>query len=591
MSSFNRYYLDELVSLRELGREYSRANPSLAPLFDTPGRDPDVERILEGVAFLCGRLRQKLDDELPEITHSLFSLLWPNYLRTIPSCSIVRYEPAANLSWAVTIPRGTMVESVEVEGTKCRFQTVYENQVLPVRLAEQTIFEHDGQIILSLRFGLVGSTLENIPLSRLRLFFTGEPAIAHSMYFTIMHHVREIRFLLPDGKGGHAPVHVLSPQMICPVGFREDEGLFPYPANTFPGYRIIQEYFCFIEKFLFVEISGLDACVKAGLEAAAGAEEFALHFVLTEFPEQYESWRRDNIQLFCTPVVNLFPMDSTPLNIDHRQQEYRIVPDPRLPYHYAVYSVDDVRSWGGNGKHRREYRAFESFEHGTSPEADTAYYRLRLKPSLRDESTETYISIVHSPASAASLGEEVISLELTCTNRLLPGRLVVGDINTHADDTPDTVTLGNITPVTPSYTPPLEGDLLWRLISNMSLNYLPLNNVHAMRALIASYDFRALRDRYRSRVLDKMLGGMTQIVSEETDRIYQGLPVRGTVTRLTLDRDGFSCEGEMFLFASVINEFLALYATVNSFHQLIVIDAGRTEEYQWPARLGRRLIP
>ena len=149
----------------------------------------------------------------------------------------------------------------------------------------------------------------------------------------------------------------------------------------------------------------------------AGAEEFALHFVLTEFPEQYESWRRDNIQLFCTPVVNLFPMDSTPLNIDHRQQEYRIVPDPRLPYHYAVYSVDDVRSWGGNGKRRREYRAFESFEHGTSPEADTAYYRLRLKPSLRDESTETYISIVHSPASAAFLGEEVISLELTCTNR------------------------------------------------------------------------------------------------------------------------------------------------------------------------------
>jgi type VI secretion system protein ImpG len=84
---------------------------------------------------------------------------------------------------------------------------------------------------------------------------------------------------------------------------------------------------------------------------------------------------------------------------------------------------------------------------------------------------------------------------------------------------------------------------------------------------------------------------MTQIVSEETDRIYQGLPVRGTVTRLTLDRDGFSCEGEMFLFASVINEFLALYATVNSFHQLIVIDAGRGEEYQWPARLGRKLIP
>lgn len=590
MSSFNRYYLDELVSLRELGREYSRNNPSLAPFFGTPHRDPDVERILEGVAFLCGRLRQKLDDELPEITHALFSLLWPNYLRTIPSCSIVRYEPAANLTWAVTIPRGTMVESTEVEGTKCLFRTIYENQVLPVRLNEQTVFEHDGQIILALRFEIIGSSLENIPLSRLRLFFTGEPAIAHSLYFTLTRSVREIRFLLRGEKGAYQPVHALSPDMIRPVGFREDEGLYPYLANTFPGYRIIQEYFCFSEKFLFAEISGLDTCVAAGKDFVAGADEFVLHFVLSEFPEQYESWRRENIQLFCTPVVNLFPMDSTPLTVSHRQSEYRIVPDPRLPYHYAVYSVDRVRRWGGNGKFRCEYRPFESFEHGSSPDDDAAYYRLRLRPSLNDESTETYISIVHSQASPAAQ-EEIISLELTCTNRLLPSRLIVGDINTHADDTPDTVTLGNITPVTPSYTPPLEGDLLWRLISNMSLNYLPLGNVHAMRALIASYDFRALHDRNRARILNKMLGGMTGIDSKETDRIYQGLPVRGAVTRLTLDRRGFSCEGDMYLFASVINEFLALYATVNSFHQLVVVDSRRGEEYQWPARLGRKLIP
>ena len=591
MSTFNRYYLDELVALRELGREYSKNNPSLAPFFDTPRRDPDVERILEGVAFLCGRLRQKLDDELPEITHALFSLLWPNYLRTIPSCSVVRYQPASNLTWAVTVPRGTMVESSEVEGTKCRFQTVYEVQVLPVQLEEQTIQERDGQIVLAMRFGIIGSTLENIPLSKLRLFFTGEPAIAHSLYFTMMRNVREVRFLLRNEQGTHKVVHVLGADMMHPVGFLEEEGLYPYPANTFPGYRIIQEYFCFIEKFLFTEISGLDACVHSGKEYSIGAKEFVLHFVLTEFPEQYESWKRDNVQLFCTPVVNLFTMDSTPLTVDTSQSEYRIVPDPRLPYHYAVYSVEKVQSWGEGDKFRREYRAFESFEHGNSPDMDAAYYRLRLKPSMNDESTETYISIVHSQTLSASRDKEILSLELTCTNRLLPARLVVGDINTHADETPDTVTLGNIISVTPPYTPPLEGDLLWKLISNMSLNYLPLNNVHAMRALIASYDFRALHDRHRARVLDKSLRGMTRMTSEEKDRIYRGLPVRGSVTRLELDRDGFSCQGEMYLFASVLNEFLALYATVNSFHQLIVVDGKRGEEYQWPARLGRKLIP
>ena len=589
MSSFNRYYLDELVALRELGREYSKNNPSLAPFFDTPRRDPDVERILEGVAFLCGRLRQKLDDELPEITHALFSLLWPNYLRTIPSCSIVRYRPAANLTWAVTVPRGTTVESAAVEGTKCRFRTAYDTQILPLELAEQTVMEHDGQIVLALRFSVIGSTLGNIPISRLRLFFNGEPAIAHTLHFTVVHNTRELRFLLPDVDGKPVSMHSLPASSIRPVGFLEEEGLYPYPANTFPGYRVIQEYFCFGEKFLFAEISGLDQCVDAAMPLAQGAKEFTLHFVLHEFPEQYESWRKDNIQLFCTPVANLFPMDSTPLTVDHRQTEYRIVPDPRLPYHFAVYSVEKVQSWGGDGKFRREYRAFESFEHGSSPDVDAAYYRLRLRPSMNDESTETYISIVHSQATTGSLRDEILSLELTCTNRLLPQYLTVGDINTHADDTPDTVTLANITPVTPPFTPPLEGDMLWRLISNMSLNFLPLNNVQAMRALIASYDFRALHDRHRARVLDKTLQGMVRIAVEETDRIYQGLPVRGAVTRMTLDQRSFSCEGEMFLFASILNEFLALYATVNSFHQLVVIEEKRGEQYQWPARLGRKL--
>lgn len=589
MSVFNRYYLDELIALRELGLEYSKNNPLLSPFFDTPRRDPDVERILEGVAFLCGRLRQKLDDELPEITHALFSLLWPNYLRTIPSCSVVRYEPAANLSWAVTVPRGTTVESIEVEGTRCRFRTAYETEILPIKLAEQSILEHDGQVVLALRFSVIGTTLENIPLSKLRMFFTGEPAVAYTLYFTMIHNVREIRFLLHDKSGEHRCVKTLPADMIRPVGFMEEEGLYPYPANTFPGYRIIQEYFCFHEKFLFAELNGLHECQEAACNEFRGVKEFTLHFVLTEFPDHYESWRRDNIQLFCTPVVNLFPMDSTPLTVDQRQTEYRIVPDPRLPYHFAVYSVEMVQSWGRNGKLRREYQAFESFEHGSSPDSDTAYYRLRLRPSLNDESTETYISVVHSQAVPTSFREEILSLELTCTNRLLPTHLTVGDINTHADDTPDTVKLSNITPVTPPYTPPLEGDLLWRLISNMSLNFLPLNNVQAMRALIASYDFRALHDRHRARVLDKTLRGMVRIEAVETDRIYQGLPVRGAVTKLTLDQKGFSCEGEMYLFGSVLNEFLALYATVNSFHQLVVIEENRGEEYQWPARLGRKL--
>ena len=91
--SFNHYYQSELTALRQLGRRFAERSPALAPYLGQAGRDPDVERLLEGFAFLTGRLRQKLDDELPELSHSLMQLLWPNYMRPLPAFSILQFDP------------------------------------------------------------------------------------------------------------------------------------------------------------------------------------------------------------------------------------------------------------------------------------------------------------------------------------------------------------------------------------------------------------------------------------------------------------------------------------------------------------------
>jgi len=66
-----RYYEAEMRYLREAGKEFAQAYPDRAAMLnlDKPGaRDPYVERLFEGFAFLMGRLREKLDDDLPELT-------------------------------------------------------------------------------------------------------------------------------------------------------------------------------------------------------------------------------------------------------------------------------------------------------------------------------------------------------------------------------------------------------------------------------------------------------------------------------------------------------------------------------------------
>src|SRR5215469_11450272 len=110
--AISAFYEDELAYLRELGAEFARANPKLAPFLSREANDPDVERLLEGFSFLAARLRERLDDELPELSHGLARLIWPHYLRPIPPMTIVAFDAVASAAQSTTtVPAGAQVRS------------------------------------------------------------------------------------------------------------------------------------------------------------------------------------------------------------------------------------------------------------------------------------------------------------------------------------------------------------------------------------------------------------------------------------------------------------------------------------------------
>lgn len=142
---FNRYYQDELAYLKELGAEFSKAHPALAPMLTGPTADPDVERLLEGVAFLTALLRQKLDDEFPELINELMQLIWPHYLRPIPSTTIVAFTPKPTLKQSQIIPSGIQIASIPVEGTSCLFKTAYDLEIHPLNLLDASFAQPSGR--------------------------------------------------------------------------------------------------------------------------------------------------------------------------------------------------------------------------------------------------------------------------------------------------------------------------------------------------------------------------------------------------------------------------------------------------------------
>ncbi len=589
--SFNQYYQSELSALRELGRRFADRNPALAPFLGQAGRDPDVERLFEGFAFLTGRLRQKLDDEIPELSHSLMNLLWPNYMRPLPAFSMLQFDPLAAAGAGVTVERHTVVDSGKIDGVSCRFQTCYATQVDALKLCDLSYAANGEGASLRLHLSMTcEGHLGQLELSRLRLHLAGERYISQALYLGLLRHLRCISLTPLDADGvpvewpDSSPGRVTLPaDNVLPVGFAEDEALIPYPLNTFRGYRLLQEYFAFQDKFLFVDVQGLEVLSSLPANVVERVRSFRLDFDLNKNILRRVQPTLENIKVYCTPIVNLFKHDAAPIRLDGKREEYLLLAAGDDPKHCGIYSVDDVTGLLNETHRYQTYVPFESFEHDASFDVESVkpYYSVRQRSSLLHDGVDTYLSV----GAREHDQQETLSVTLTCTNQNLPLKIRVGDICEAATSTPSMVSFRNILPATASYAPPLDHNFLWKLVSNMSLNYLSLENVDALRVILETYDFPGYYDRKAKNISKTLLNGLKSIRHEHTDRMFKGLPLRGLRTELTIDPEGYLGEGDLFVFTSVLNEFFALYASLNSYHELNVKSA-QGEVYQWTPRMG-----
>lgn len=624
--SLNKYYQDELDYLDDLGDKIAQGNPDLERCLGAKGEDPDVNCLLRGFAFLTARLRAKLEDEYPELTYDLLSLLWPNYLRPVPATSILEFTPKPNaVTQSVLVDKGVEVASVRKQGSRCKFRTSYPVVLYPFSLHDvEVVVPADGPV---LRLGFAVSprvSFEKLGVKTLRLYLHGPAHLARNLYYWLCTRLDGITVEAESETG--VKEFRLPKARVKPVGFGPDEDVLEYPNNASPGYRLLQEYFTLPEKFLFVDVTGLDKIAEIGRP-----EKFDLVFHFTkdskkgsESLNEVELPRvsRENVRLYCTPIINLFEHSALPIRVDHKKVEYRVVPSADRLDHFEVYSIDKV---AGSLTHsqkynplpskekskRRIYRAFESFRHvahGTEGKAKTGYYRTRLqvntdsrestKSGYGNQSVDTYISFITPVAvSEEFVEEEKVSLDLTCTNGRLVAELGIGDLCKATQHSPEIATFENIEPVTKPVLPPLERGGDWGLISNLSLNYRSLtNNIEALRRILSTYNFLAVYDDKEAKNRDELLEALVGIETESVDLLLEisptlGMqPVRGLRTTITVRKSHFLNEGDLYLFGSVLKAFFAIFVHINSFHELVMKIDETNREYTWQAVNGERPI-
>jgi len=622
------YYERELVFLRRMGAEFARRYPKIAArleLDEEKIEDPHVERMIEAFAYLTGRVGLKLDDELPEITEAFFNVLYPHYLAPIPSMAIAQFSygsPNDKLTAVQRMEKGSRLNSRPIEGSPCRFRTAYDVDLMPMEIESAWLESAaptdgrgkfaDSHIKIEMRcfgnanlhemkLGATGQSPESI-----RFYLDGDPQLVFPLYEIIFNHASTVEFRAKEPPIGNKtlktmtnmqmklpdPVIFPAADVIKQVGFNDDQSLLPYTKRSFMGYRLLSEYFAFPYKFLFFDLHGLGQAIE---------RKFGSHFDilihLKDITPPVAPVSKETFRMGCTPIVNLFSKLADPIYLSQQRYEYQIIPDVHRQGSTEIYSVDEVITSDPRTNTTRDFSPFYSMRHAYGEQMENSFWYTTRRASQRsdDDGTEIFMSLVDMDFDPLIPAVEVLNVKATCTNRDLPAKLPFGgkEGDFEVEGTALLSRVKCLTKPTETIRPPQRRSAHWRLISHLNLNYLSIVNsengtADALQEILHLYNFDD------SNVSRKQILGITGIEARKVVRQIGGHIgagfVRGLETTITMDEEQYVGSG-MYLFSCVLERFLGLYASLNSFNQMVLKTEQREEIVKrFPPRAGEQDI-
>lgn len=611
-----RFYNDELGYLREEARAFGEEHEAVAGRLGlkTPtDPDPYVERLLEGVAYLGARVQLKIADQYPEFTQHLLHAIQPHYLAPTPSMCVVGFEPKEGdpiLIKGHKVARGTplIATARDQGGVPVEFRTGHEVTLWPLKITQVEYLASRAAVApfasaanvraeagLRLRFeATAGVSLPDVLPKALPLYFAGSEAVPAELYRQAVGETLAVIARPADAAAG--PEGWLKLPLPEQVGFEDDEALLPSELRSFRGYRLLSEYFACPERFLFANLMRLDRAFRASPRAC----DVVLLFDRSA-PPLHNALEPGNFRLFATPAINLFEKQLGRVRVSRYEHEHHVIPDRARPLDFEVFRVLDVQAYSANNVDGRTVAPLYAFGALLYDWNEALFYTTQLRPrrlSTREQrlrrrgeytGTETWISLT-APGDASRLdGIDELAVRALVTNRELPELLTFrGDQHFTVSGVPARAVTVLRSPTRPQ--PPLGlGDAAWRVIGHLTPNYTSLapeegNDPHVLR------DHLALYGRPDDAASRRQIDGVVAISSTKVARRVPGVErmaiARGHRIQVTLDDKAFD-KGRMFLFSSVLERFLAEFASINSFTETHASSVNEGEFQRWPLRIGR----
>ncbi len=617
-----QYYNQELQHIREMFAEFAAEYPKIAGRLGLEGldcADPYVERLLEGFGYMAARVQLKVDAEYPRFTQHLLEMVYPHYLAPIPSMATVQLQPdltEGSLADGFTVPRGSVLRSrmgKDVQ-TPCEYRTAHDVTLWPLEIVEAGYLASTaavaalgaptaGRVRAGIRWRLkttAGLTFDKLALDKLAINLRGTDSLPTHVYEQLVANAVGV-VLQPTKRGDTSWREMLPASSIRALGFSEKESLLPHISRSFDGYRHLQEYFAFPERYLFVELAGLDA----GLRQCKATEVDVVVLLDTVNPVLEDVLDASHFALFCTPAVNLLEKRADRIHLADTVTEFHVVPDRSRPLDFEVHSVLSAVGFGTSNDHKQEFLPFYGAADRRDYREHRAYYTLhreqrRLSSRQREFGprssyigSEVFLSLVDGNEAPFSSDLRQLALVTLCTNRDLPLHMPIGGGKTDftLESGAPVVAVRCVAGPTRPRPSAAQREIAWRLISHLNFNYATLVDGHDGTGAAALRQLLSLYGDLHDPSTRKQIDGVVSISHHPINRrIHDMGPIafgRGLEVTLTMEEQAFEGTG-VFLLASVLERFFAKYASINSFTETVLRTAERGEIARWPTRIGQR---
>ena len=596
------YFKSELAELRSDALEFARDYPAIADelaLNLGKSRDPHIELLLQSFAWMTSRLRQNMDAETKQLPSILLQQLYPQLVSSIPSMAIMEcdidgfaadFDNGYQFNGQRQFEPGNITAKTDALGKlkQCRFSSCHQVNLWPLKVAQISRFPinqqdyirnhfKSGQAIIDIQLTSSPESAANGLLMKqpLRFFINLDDQAKYSFYNILAKSF--IGAVVYNSEG--EKVKTLNKKNLRFCGYEDHERTMPATKQQDLGYSLLFDYFHFPEKFLFFEIDGLqDIQFNDALQ---------LMLVFEEPIPKNITLNHNSLKLNCIPVVNLFQKSTEPVPLTHKDYRYKLFPSRENYDALEIYRVDKVFAMNRRGE-SRELQPYFSIVSNQHKDSDFRWLaQTQVSSKTQTPGTETWISVFSEAFVRDVPIGETLYAETLCCNRTWSELFNIGQEFSVLGSSP--IKSAKLLTRPTRYRPQkANSEHMWKVLSHLSLYYVSLTDPQlAQDTLTSILNLYAGKDNNIAQ---------RQIESIENFSAKNDLyPVRnggwrgyhhGVSFSLTLYARKF--EGSsMILFGSVLNQFLALFAHLNSFVRLELL-VGNKQVYQWKPLSGHK---